>query len=496
MNMMRKIAAVAGVLLAVGVPAGQASAAAVRTGDLNAGAIDKYVRDYVERTGLPGAAVAVTKGDQIVRVAGYGHTAKGEAITESTPMPLASLSKSFTAVGVLRLVDEGKIDLDAPVRSYLPEFTLADSRSAKITVRQLLQQTSGMSDRSFPELALDAPATLKDAVGMLRSYPLAGDPGAKMAYHNPNFAVAARLVEVVAGVPFADYMAASVFRPLGMASSKTVNTTTELPGEAAGYIRAYGQILERSQPTWFINGGAGVVSTADDLGRWLAAQNGGGRVMTDKLLKTTHTPSGVAESTYAMGWTAGKTLGGAPQLRHTGWLLTHNAAQTLLPDSKYGIAVVTNTGMVSGDDALLISDGLIDILEGRSDSVQEPFTLSADYWLAGVSALVLGLGVMGVLRSGRWAHRREGKAVWRVGVRLVPYLVPIAFFFGLADLFGVVMNRAGTLEQITYVWLALYVFAAAGALSSAAVLLSRLVRLIRSRAGKPSSQRESALASV
>ncbi|MEV4164449.1 serine hydrolase domain-containing protein [Nonomuraea dietziae] len=483
---MRKVAAMtglAGVLLAMGMAA-QASGVTPSAGDLSASVIDDYMRDYVERTGLPGAAVAVTKGDQVVHVAGYGHTAGGETITKGTPMPLASLSKSFTALAVLRLADERKISLDAAVRTYLPEFTMADPRAAKITVRQLLQQTSGMSDQSFPELTLAAPDTLKDAVGMLRTAPLAGEPGTRMAYHNPNYAVAARLVEVVAGVPFADHMAANVFRPLGMTSTATVNTTSDLPGQGAGYIRAYGQLVERSQPRWFINGGAGVVSTADDLARWLIAQNGAGGVLPEKILKTAQSASGVAGSTYGMGWSEGKTDGGAPRLQHTGWLLTHNSVQTLLPESEYGIAVVTNTGMVSGDDALLITNGLIDVVEGRPVAGAAPFTMSADLWLAGLSVLNLGLGSLGVYRARSWARRREGRAAWRVIVRLIPYAAPIVFFFGLADLIGCVMNRAGTLEQITYVWLALYVWAATAALAAAAVVVSRFVHLVRARGAR------------
>ncbi|MEU4330378.1 serine hydrolase domain-containing protein [Nonomuraea dietziae] len=484
---MRKVAAMtglAGVLLAMGMTAAQASAVTPSAGDLSASVIDDYMRDYVERTGLPGATVAVTKGDQVVHVAGYGHTAGGETITKGTPMPLASLSKSFTALAVLRLADERKISLDAAVQTYLPEFTMTDPRAAKITVRQLLQQTSGMSDQSFPELTLAAPDTLKDAVGMLRTAPLATEPGAKMAYHNPNYAVAARLVEVVAGVPFADHMAANVFRPLGMTSTATVNTTSDLPGQGAGYIRAYGQIVERSQPKWFINGGAGVVSTADDLARWLIAQNGVGGVLPEKILKTAQSASGVAGSTYGMGWSEGKTDGGAPRLQHTGWLLTHNSVQTLLPESKYGIAVVTNTGMISGDDALLITNDLIDVVEGRPVAGAAPFTMSADLWLAGLSVLNLGLGILGVYRARGWARRREGRAAWRVIVRLLPYAAPIVFFFGLADLIGFVMNRAGTLEQITYVWLALYVWAATAALAAAAVVVSRFVHLVRAHGAR------------
>ncbi|MFC4122109.1 serine hydrolase domain-containing protein [Nonomuraea zeae] len=485
---MRKIAAVAGlagVLLATGVTAAPASALASGAGDLSARAIDDYVRDYAERTRLPGALVAVTKGDQVVHAAGYGHLAGGEAITKATPMPLASISKSFTALAVLSLADQHKISLDAPVRTYLPEFTMADPRAAKITVRQLLQQTSGMSDRSFPELTLPAPDTLKDAVAMLRTAPLDTEPGTRMAYHNPNYAVAARLVEVVAGVPFAGYLASAVFRPLGMTSTTTVDTTGELPGGGAGYIRAYGRLIERAHPKWFINGSFGVVSTADDLAKWLIAQNGGGRIFPERTLKIAQTASGVAGSTYGMGWVAGATAGGAPRLQHTGWLLTHNSAQTLLPASRYGIAVVTNTGMISGDDALIITDGLIDLIEGRSGAGAAPFTMTADLWLAGLTVLTLGLGLLGVRRAPRWARRwarrSSGRALWRPLARLVPYVLPIVLFFGLADLMGLLMRRSGTLEQITYVWLALYVWAATAALAAAGVIVARLVHLVRAR---------------
>ncbi|MFC4592437.1 serine hydrolase domain-containing protein [Sphaerisporangium corydalis] len=455
-----------------------ATETATEGGGLSAAAVDHYMRDYIERTHLPGALVAVTKGDQVVLAAGYGHTAGGEAITKATPMPLASVSKSFTALAVLHLADQGKINLDAPVRTYLPEFTMADPRAGKITARELLQQTSGMSDQTFPELTLPAPDTLKDAVAMMRNAPLATDPGTKEAYHNPNYTVAARLVEVVTGMPFADYMAATIFGPIGMTSTRTMNTTMDLPGAGEGYIRAYGQVIRRSHPKWFTNGAFGVVSTADDMAKWLITQNGGGHVFPKATLKTAQTASGVGGSTYGMGWDTGRTAGGAPQVRHTGWLLTHNSEQTLLPTSGYGMAVVTNTGMISGDDAVIITDGLIDILEGRPDAGAVPFTTTADPWLAGLTLLNLGLGVLGVCRARRWARRRAARPAWRLIVRLVPYALPVALYTGLADLFGFLMRREGTLDQVTYVWLALYIWAGTGALAAAAVVVSRLVNTV------------------
>ncbi|MFF5205182.1 serine hydrolase domain-containing protein [Streptosporangium sp. NPDC000396] len=438
--------------------------------------VDRYVKEYMERTGLPGAIVTVTKGDQVVHAAGYGRDAYGKAITRDTPMPLASLSKSFTALGVMRLVDAGKVNLDAPVRQYLPEFTMADPRAEKITVRQLLNQTSGMADSTFPELTLPAPDTLKDSVAMLRGARLAARPGTKMTYHNPNYTVAARLVEVVAGKPFADYMAAEVFRPFGMRSTTTVDTTAQLPGEARGYIRAYRQVIPRSHPRWFVNGGFGVVSTAGDMAHWLIKQNGG-----DRAVQATHTPSAVAGSDYGMGWWARKTAGGTPMLQHTGWLLTHNSAQTLLPGTGYGIAVVTNTGMMSGDDSLIISEGLIELAEGRTPPVAEPFTMTADLVLAALTLVAVALVLAGVFRARAWAGRVGGRPLWRIAIRLAPYALPVVAFATLADLLGLLMNRSGTLDQITYAWLALYVFFAAMALAGAGVIAARTVHLIRSR---------------
>src|SRR3954468_22571376 len=77
--------------------------------------IDGYVRAYLDHTGLPGAAVAVTRGDDVVRVAGYGHDASGAPLTASTRLPIASLSKSMTAFTVLQLAEAGRIGLDVPV---------------------------------------------------------------------------------------------------------------------------------------------------------------------------------------------------------------------------------------------------------------------------------------------------------------------------------------------------------------------------------------------
>src|SRR3954471_7523324 len=110
--MTRLFLVLAALLLGTATPA-----AAARNDD-----IDGYVRAYLDHTGLPGAAVAVTHGADVVRVAGYGHDAAGMPISASTRLPIASLSKSMTAFAVLQLAETGRLGLDEPVTRYLPDF--------------------------------------------------------------------------------------------------------------------------------------------------------------------------------------------------------------------------------------------------------------------------------------------------------------------------------------------------------------------------------------
>lgn len=452
---------------------------------LNAASIDAYVNAYMERTDLPGAVVAVTRGDQVVHAAGYGHTAAGKAMTARTPMPVASLSKSMTAMAVMRLVEEGRVDLDQPAHRYLPEFTMADRRAEKITVRQLLNQTSGMADSAYPDLTRPQAHTLTEAVADMRGARLAARPGTEWNYHNPNYFVAARLVEVVSGRPFADYLATQVFRPLGMTHTKSVDTTDDMPDHARGYVRAYGMLFPRSHPRWFAAGGHGVVTTADDLSQWLIAQNNQGvsaagrRVVSARSVDVMHTPPKGRE--YAMGWSLSPSGEEPRQIRHTGELLTHNAIQTLLPDSRTGIAIVANTGMISGDDAAVMLDGLVDLAQGKPPAVRTPFTMKADYVLAALTLLAIALGVLGAVRAPRWARRTADRPLWRVGLRMLPCAVPIVLFAQLTDVIGLFMNREGTLAQLVYIWPALVIWSAAAALASTVVITARSLAVLLTR---------------
>lgn len=438
--------------------------------------VDAVVERYREQTGLPGVAVAVTRGDTVVHAAGYGRTPDGEPVSEHTTMAVASLSKSFTALAVVRLAERGRIRLDDPVRAHLPEFTMADPRAGSITVRQLLDQTSGLSDTTHRSFTGPEVRTLREAVAAMRDSTLAADPGTRWAYHNPNFQVAARLVEVVGGRPFADHLRHEVFAPLGMRDSRTGDTERDLPPSARGHLVVLGVPVALPEPPAFGNGSGGVLSSAHDLAAWLITQNNGGRgpdgtsIADPASIAATHTPS-AASGSYALGWFVGTTPSGARLVDHGGDLFTSTAYQALLPESGYGIAVLANTGTRHGD-AQALGERLIDLLEGRQPAPAGDPHAVVDAVLLGLGAVGAVLSGRGVLRARRWSARRPRWAVARLLVLLLPLLLLVTVHRVVGFLYR---GRDVAWLQVAYLYPTFVVALLVTAAGCVAVLAARAV---------------------
>jgi CubicO group peptidase (beta-lactamase class C family) len=193
----------------------------------------------------PGLATVLTRGNAVIRLDVEGHDSTGRSITPDTPMRVASITKSFTAAAVLTLVDEARVALDQPLVTYVADFRMADARAAAITVRHLLNQTSGLADYTVDIGATERAADLAAYVAALRPGALAATPGTRYAYCNVNYELAARLVEVVDGRPFAEAMRARVFAPLGMKDS-AIGTRP-----ADGYISLFGWWIARHELAGF-----------------------------------------------------------------------------------------------------------------------------------------------------------------------------------------------------------------------------------------------------
>jgi CubicO group peptidase (beta-lactamase class C family) len=457
-------------------------------GTLDPASVDEFVTGYLDRTGLPGAAVAVTRGTEVVHVAGYGRDSAGAPVTARTRLPIASVSKPFTALAVMQLVERGDIDLDAPVREYLPAFRVNDRRGAQITVRHLLSHRSGISDLTFPEKRRPQPDSLATAVTRLRSADLASAPGSASHYHNPNYQVAARLVEVVGGEPFAAYLDRQVFGPLGMQASTTVGDLRDARDVADGHISVFGQALALPEPHWFLDGGSGVVTNAEDLARSLIMFGNGGRaadgtrIVSAAGLEELQTPAVPGED-RGLGWDVDVTDDGPRQIGHAGWMFTFTADMVLVPESRHGIAVVANRGLrLAPADAEAIAQGLVAISRGAAPDPPAPIGLVVDVVLGTVTSVIGALGVRALVRSQSWARRRSGRSVWRGLLRSAPWLVPLALLAGLRSGMSLVAGgRDGTWLQVVYISPALVLCLTVAATVGIAVVGLRTVRLSRLR---------------
>ncbi|GAB2805075.1 serine hydrolase domain-containing protein [Lentzea nigeriaca] len=372
-------------------------------------ALALFVSSFTAEASHPGVAVAITKGDQVVAVQGYGHDSAGAPITENSKMAIASVSKSFTALAVRQLADPGKIDLDAPVFG------------SKITPRQLLDHTSGISDRTLPEKSLPQPNTPEEAVERAREVLSTAEPGGERRYTNTNYHLAARLVELASGEKFNDYLRAHIFEPLGMRDTVAINVTPrDLPPDyRRGYGYAYGFSVPLNEPDRFVGGSDGVITTAADMAKWLAAQQ-------------------KPAPKDGMGWETDSQ----GRLRHSGIWFTSTAGQ-LLTQSGYGIAVMSNSGVGLGNEGTYaLENGIADVLEGRTPAEPSSPRLIIDLVLAALTLLSLGLGVR-ALRRPRKLHK-----AWQV-LRFVP----LGVLLSLPALTGLIYGGG---RDITFHQLAVY----------------------------------------
>lgn len=303
-------------------------------------AIDALMADYTGE--VPGASVLVLhEGEPVVRRSyGLADVDAGIAATPATNYRLASVSKQFTAAAVLLLVDDGVVDLDGPVRQWLPELPpVADG----VTVRHLLTHTSGLVD--YEEvMEPDPPEQLRDAdvlsilAGVDRAY---FPPGSDYRYSNSGYALLALLVERASGMDYPDFLQARIFQPLGM--DGTLAYTREGP---AVRDRAYGHSLvdggwvrTDQSSTSAVLGDGGVYSSIDDLARWDAALYDD-RLLPDRLRTlafTPATPTDDPDVQYGFGW---RITG--DRLWHSGETMGFRNVLVRWPEQRLTVVVLTN----------------------------------------------------------------------------------------------------------------------------------------------------------
>jgi CubicO group peptidase (beta-lactamase class C family) len=283
----------------------------------------------------------------------------------------------------MQLVEAGKINLDAPVRRYLPWFQVGASLTASpITVRHLLNQVSGIPTRAVVEpLTGNGDETLEQTVRALSQVALTAPAGTTYQYSNFNYTTLGLIVQTVAGQSYESYVQQHIFEPLQMAESFTLQNEALQSGHglATGYRWWYGFALPSDLP--FLRGSVSagfLISSVEDMTHYLVAQMNGGRYLDASLLTAggitqLHNPTAVMNGqgdAYGMGWVISPARGfqGEPSIWHGGDTANFHSDMIILPRKQVGIIVLTN---VNGNLARMtnaqgmIAQGVQNLLLGQ-----------------------------------------------------------------------------------------------------------------------------------
>ena len=388
-------------LAAVALVTYRINAAPVKNADFQE--LDAAIAAQMKKHGLPGVAVAVIEGEQIAYLQGYGAAGRGQPMTPQTPMLIGSQTKSFTALAIAQLAEAGKLDLNAPVQTYIPWFRVADEEaSAKITVRHLLQHTSGLSGSGY-SVILPRDASLEEATRSLAQARLTAPVGTRFQYFNLGYDALGYLIELRSGQTYADYIQANIFTPLGMDSSSA--RPEDARDMAQGYTRLFGFNVPMTEPIPEYDIPSGfIVSTAEDMARYaLAMKNGGAGLVSPQMLRQIFTPG---LGSYGFGWFI---YDNGTLIMHGGANFTFGADVNLYPRANRAFVLLINQGhqfdhFVSRKQ---VRDDIEDVVLGRAlEPITEGWSVRWVGW--GVGLLTLGLvffQTRGLLRLRGWRER-------------------------------------------------------------------------------------------
>jgi CubicO group peptidase (beta-lactamase class C family) len=329
------------------------------------------------------------------------------------------------------------LGLDAPVRQYLPWFRLADeAASARITVRQLLNHTSGISGLAGNAF-WRSQAPLEAVARQLDTVPLAHPPGEKYEYSNLNFTLAGALVEAQSGMSFGDYVEQRVFAPLDMRHSFARHDAAVADGLAGGHRYHLFSIVPDTgpQPPAYVPAGF-LASSVEDVTHYAIAELNGGRYQSTQVLSPggmaeTHRPtfkiSPRAQYTMALGWIA-EPDNPTPYLWHNGDDGRYHSIVLLAPSQRWAVVVLANaSGFEVGTGVDEIGRQVIDRLTGQtSPSTAALGTFFGALHALGFAAPVLQLGaaLFGLALLRRW-RRGLGTSGWRWYGWLFRVVVPV-----------------------------------------------------------------------
>lgn len=399
--------------------------------------LDKLVPDAQKRYGVPGAVIGIIQSGKVQFILNYGLEDKEQrkAINDNTVFQVASMSKSLTAWGVMKLVEEGKISLDDPAEKYLTRWHLPDSKFNKdeVTIRRLLSHTAGLSVHGYlgikPGKRIPTIEESLSGKGFLREpLEIVMQPGSEGSYSGGGYTLLQLIVEEVTGMTFNQYMDKEILKPLGMKSSSFSNDFTD-----SNMSKAYGYFGQKLPNFNFTEeAAAGLKTTMPDFLNFVLSNMDGSKgeargrgILKSESIDLMHTPikSGSGLGVYSKELSDGSTF-----LYHSGDNRGWHSVYGFIPERRDGIVVFTNS-----DNGIDLRQDIYNFwIEYETGTLPEQYQAmekSRNTHFAVAAALTIALAVyllffMIKLKRGNriFILRKEGKSFLKPFIRL---LIPL-----------------------------------------------------------------------
>lgn len=362
--------------------------------------IDKYINEKFNASNAPGLGVSIISKDKVLYMKSFGYrdVENKRVLKNDTPLIIGSTTKSFTALAIMQLVKQGKIDLNSTVQNYLPWFKLENSRAAsEIKVINLLNHTSGLSRFSaIKYVSKNDLDNTKDYIEELRNVETKDPIGINYNYSNENYQILGLIIEKVSGLSYEEYIKKYIFQPLEMKNSFTSKFEAEKSDLASGYEFLWEKRVKRdlSYPKAYLPCGY-IISSLEDMSNYMIMQinNGifkGKEIIDNGRLQQMHSQQVSIDDLnyYGMGWVIGK-INNVNTISYDGSIKNYRSNLIIIPNRNISIVVMSNcNSMLLGSDIVsLVSSGIVSIIDGKDAKEVSKFPNS--YWIINLVFLLI-----------------------------------------------------------------------------------------------------------
>lgn len=354
--------------------------------------VDKYVIEEMKAMRIPGLSLGIVTQDKIFYLKGYGTSdSKGSKVTPDTPFILGSITKTFTALAIRQLMNEGKIEEKALVIKYLPWFkTIDKNNSDKITIYDLINHTSGFSTSAGNEYVVkNTNYTLEQKIRDLAKIKLENPPGIVMQYSNINYGILGLIIEKVSGENYDKYIKNHIFAPLDMKNSFAPNEKPAKNNMAIGHKIGFGfpipcnlNIPYAAVPVGYL------ASSSKDMCNYMQTYFHNGYFKENSIIPNNKMPKDICKSGL-MDYNTYWRIQATNAITHSGATPDFNTNMYINSSLKYGIIVLANSRNDMVADVSHISQGILSMLNGYDATVISDKKFNKAYSINNTISIIL-----------------------------------------------------------------------------------------------------------